>query len=308
MRLPVLAPLVLVLLVAAPDVAARERPLPSEAGSLIDVNAMAPDDVPTLPRTLRIARTPGPQDGRRPDSRPWTGAVSTRPSLQVIRWVGSRLVAVDGATTQPTSEDRYGSPVWDPSSHTWYRQANGTIVRLDSGDCLTVVIDDVQGIDIDVRAAAGVAVSREPNGAIVRHRFAGDRSVLARGKGLAAPRLSPDGTRVLVTESRPGGGHVLVLAPGRAPLDLGPGHGPAWLPDGRVVVARPDHDGHRVTASTLHVIDPATGAESRIPNLPTIVPIRPTVSDDGARLAFVDAVTGAVHVARMPAPEPGGTP
>jgi hypothetical protein len=307
-RLPVLAPIVLVLLVAAPEGAARERDLPFEAAGLLDLAAMVPEAVPILPSTLRVAGTPVPQAVRRVGSRPWTAAVSTKPCWRVLHWVGLRLVAVPVATASPTPEDRFGSPVWDPSSQAWYRLANGTIVRQEADGGLTVVVDDVQGIDIDVRAAAGVAVSREPNGTIVLHRFAGGRTVLARDNGLATPRLAPDGAGVLVTESRPRGGHVLVLAPGRAPLDLGPGHGPAWLPDGRVIIARPVHDGHRVSASALHVIDPANLAESRIPGLPTIAPIRPTVSDDGARLAFVDAVSGAIHVARMPALEPGGAP
>lgn len=308
MRPQVFAPLVLFLLATAQDGTARERPLPLEADCLIDVATTAPDAMPALPHTLQVAGTPSQQAFRWLGLHPWTAAISTQPSPQAIRWMGYRLVAVSLATAHPAPEDRFGPPVWDPSSEAWYRQANGTLVRVEDDGALTVIVDDVQGIDIDVRATAGVAVSREPDGAIVLHRFTGERTVLARGNGMAAPRLAPDKTRVLVTESRPRGGHVLVLAPDRVPLDLGPGHSPAWLPDGRVILARPVHDGHRVTASTLHVIAPGTGAELQFPEMPAIAPIRPTVSDDGRRLAFVDAVTGAVHVARMPSLAPGGAP
>jgi hypothetical protein len=81
--------------------------------------------------------------------------------------------------------EKPGRPVFDPSTGQWFASANGQLVRLEEDGGLTVVADDVQGTDLDVRAAAGLAVSREPDKGIVLHRLAGGAA------GQDAPTLRP---------------------------------------------------------------------------------------------------------------------
>jgi len=200
------------------------------------------------------------------------------------------------------SAERKGSPVHDPSSGAWFASVNGAIVRVD-GSRLIVTADNVQGTDIDVRASQAVAVSREPNDTIVLHRFGSrtERRVLMTGQQYFHPRLSPDGTRLIVSESRTGGGHVWLVPLEGAPTDLGVGQHAAWHPDGwRVVFARVGHDGYQITSSELFAIDLATRVETRLTQSAGIAEVTPVVSPDGRWIAFADARNGDGWFAAMP--------
>ncbi len=226
-------------------------------------------------------------------------------------WAGDRLL------TDPVSDlalgrfERHGRPVWDPSSGAWYVWANGAIVRLD-GSRAVVVVDGVQGRDLDVRAARGVAVSREPDHAIVVWSLDGrsEPRRLACGANYFHPRLSPDGTSVLVQEARSGGGRLLLVSMDGRARDLGPGSDGAFTPDGRgVVFTVVSGDGHRVAGADLVHLDLASGRRTRLTWTSHAAEVEPAISPDGRFLAFVDALAGTVCVARMPAlPGGGGGP
>ena len=215
----------------------------------------------------------------------------------------------------PSPRERAGPLRWDPSVGGWFQALNGMLVQVHPDGRAVPVLEDVQGVDVDLRAAQGVAVSREPDHRIVLHRWGGDgssRRVLAEGPGFFAPRLSPDGRQVLFSESRPGGGHVWVapVDDGEA-RDLGQGYGPAWTPDSRhILVARLRHDGERILASGLWTLDVASGAASLLLDDPAVIELEPAVSPDGRRLAYVDGAAGEVVVREMPAAPAtdGGTP
>jgi hypothetical protein len=206
---------------------------------------------------------------------------------------------------------RPGIAVYDPSSRRWYASASGCLVEVRPDGKLPVLLDGVQGIDVDVRATAGVAVSREPDHAIVLHRLGAAKSgarrtVLLRGSRFFRPRLSPDGTQLLVGESRAGGGHLwrLDLAT-RVAVDLGEGSGGAWRPDGRhVIFASVTHDGHRITGSDLWQVDTVTRTRTLLARTPAVHELEPAISADGQQLAFVDARTGELMVAALPAVRP----
>jgi hypothetical protein len=201
--------------------------------------------------------------------------------------------------------EHHGPAVFDPSTRAWYASANGALVRIETDGRLSVVADDVQGTDVDVRGAAGVAASREPDDTIVVMKLGtdgGGKIVVARGGAFFGPKLSPDGTKVLFSESRAGGGHLWVASVGGGePVDLGQGYGGAWLPCGkRIVFHRIEHDSLRVTASDLWVMDVARRAATRITSTPDMAEAGPAVSPDWKWMAFFDARTRDVYIVRMP--------
>ncbi len=226
-------------------------------------------------------------------------------------WAGDRLVTDPASDLGLDRFERHGPPVWDPSSGAWYVWANGAIVRLE-GDRAVVVAEGVQGRDLDVRAARGVAVSREPDHAIVVWSLDGRSKPrqLLRGTGYFHPRLSPDGASVLVQEARGGGGGLLLLSLDGRVRDLGAGSDGVFTPDGRgVVLAVVSGDGRRVVEADLVHLDLASGQRTRLTRTPDVAEVEPAVSPDGRFIAFVDARTGGLRVARMPArPAAGGAP
>jgi len=228
----------------------------------------------------------------------WRGADPVWTPLGLYANAPTGILGLSGA-------EHSGPAVYDRSVGAFFAMANGQLVRLDDGDRLFVVAEDVQGTDVDVYALAGLAVSREPDDTIVLHRFgpAGEgKVVLLRGQGFFGPRFSPDGKQVLVAESRAEGGHMWVVAveDGRA-RDLGQGYGATWHPDGRTVVfSRIVHDSLRIWSADLYALDVATGAERILAITADRAEIEPAVSPDGRFVAFVDALTGDLLVAMFP--------
>ena len=204
--------------------------------------------------------------------------------------------------------EKPGRPLYDLTSRAWYASANGCLVRVAAGGSLPVLTCGVQGVDVHVRASRGLAVSREPDHGIVLHRFGArgrGRQTLRRGARYFNPRLSPEGTAVLLSESHPDGGRVwLMRLDGRA-RDLGPGSDPAWHPDGRrVLLSRVRHDGSRVLGGELWQLELASGKRTQLTRTAGLAEVNPAVSPDGGWVAYVNARTGDLLVARLP----GGRP
>ena len=220
-------------------------------------------------------------------------------------WSRARLwTAPPSAMGGLATVEKPGLPTYDETTRAWYASANGCLVRLD-GARLVVLTCGVQGVDVHVRASLGLAVSREPDHSIVLHRFgAGKRSsrILLTGSNFCTPRLGPSGA-VLVSESRPGGGRIwLVDRRGRA-VDLGPGVHPVWR-GRRVIFSRLRHDGSRVLGADLWQVDPRTRKVTRLTRTAGVAETDPAVSPDGRWVAYVDALTGDLLVARLPGRRP----
>jgi hypothetical protein len=200
--------------------------------------------------------------------------------------------------------ERPGAPVFDATSRAWFASANGCLVEVRADGRLPVLVSGVQGVDVDVRGALRVAVSREPDHTIVLHRWGGsrDRRVLLRGDRYFRPRLSPDGRRLLVGESRPDGGQMWMLPlDGGAPVDLGVGTGGTWLRDSRrVLCSRVESDGHRITGADLWWVDTVTRRGGIVARTPRVHETEAVVSPDGAWVVFVDARTGDLMLAPTP--------
>jgi len=199
-----------------------------------------------------------------------------------------------------------GLPLYDPSSRRWLSSANGALVELRPDGSLPVLLGGaaLQGRDLDVRLTRGVLVSREPEHRIVLVRFSAgavrQKRVLLKGSRFFRPRLSPDGSRVLVAESRPGGGHLWLVSDRQGPVDLGPGVDGSFTADGRrILFARITDDGHAVLTSDLWEMELATGRSRMLAQTPHLAEVEPAVSPDGKWLAFVDARSGDHYVARL---------
>ena len=194
-----------------------------------------------------------------------------------------------------------GAPVWDPSTGEWYASANGVLVRVEEEDRLIAVHDAVRGHDLDVRAARGLEVSREPGDVIWLQRFGkagAKKKVLLVGEAFFGPRLSPSGHAVAVSESRAVGPRVRVLDTDTSMvMALVEGRDPAWHPGGdRIFVTRTRHDGMRILAARLVEVELRGGKERLVSAPSDHAPTRPAVSPSGDHLAYVDARTGAVHI------------
>ncbi|HEY3452882.1 MAG TPA: hypothetical protein VGK67_41455 [Myxococcales bacterium] len=195
-----------------------------------------------------------------------------------------------------------GIPTWDPASQAWYASAEGSLVRVETDGSLTVVVDGVQGVDVDFRASKGVAVSREPDDTIVLWRVGGAKRVLLSGPQFFRPRFSPDGAKILVAESRAEGGHSwLVDLDGKA-TDLGQSYFATWHPDGKsVVFVRVVHDGYVIQASAVYSLDLAARREKLLARTQAPALVEPAVSPDGRFVAFRAAQEDAVLVAPLAA-------
>ena len=201
--------------------------------------------------------------------------------------------------------EKPGLPVFDPGSGAWYASANGQLVRVEADGRLVVIADDIQGLDVDVRAAQGLAVSREGGERIVLHRFGAwgcSHTTVLTGEGFFYPRFSPDGSRILVVESRSEGGHMWITDLDGATWDVGQGYGASWLPDSSgIVFARTTNDRVRITSGELWRLDLAVGREVRLTDTAAYAETEPVVTPDGAHVVFVDGLTGAVMMTRLPA-------
>jgi hypothetical protein len=199
--------------------------------------------------------------------------------------------------------ERAGAPVYDPESRAWFASANGCLVRIEPDGRLPVVLNGVQGIDVDIRARRGIAVSREPDHRIVLHSWRGGskKELLLSGSRFFNPRFSPDGRQILVAESRAAGGHFWVVTPGGRAKDMGQGYDAVWHPSGRwVVFSRISHDGHRVTSADLWAMDASTRTMMILAKTTGISEVEPVFSPDGRWIAFKDAASGDLYVARLP--------
>lgn len=211
---------------------------------------------------------------------------------------------VQAAPPELPRSEGYGIPVYDRESSAWYATVQGCLVRLEANGSRTVVLDDMQARDVDVRAKRGLAVSREPNDTIVLHQWKGrehQRKVLLSGPQFFKPRFSPDGSKVLLSESRAEGGHIWLVTHDGAAVDLGQGNDPSWHPDGeQVVFTRIAHDGLYIRASEVFLLGSNTRKELRLAHTEAPAAVEPTISPDGKWIAYMDDKRKDTFIVELP--------
>ncbi len=251
------------------------------AGAGTDLRRSLEDSQPTFHHPFRVKRTRG------------------SPFLPV--WTSSCVQAEPPVLPK---DEGYGIPVHDPESNAWYVTAQGCLVRLEPDGSKTVVLDDMQARDLDVRARRRLAVSREPEDTIVLHHWEGrqrERKVLLAGPQFFHPRLSPDGSQVLVAESRAGGGHIWLVTHDGSTVDLGKGNGASWHPDGEhIVFTRIAHDNRSLLSSDIFLLSASTHEERMVAHTEAPSAVEPRISMDGKWLAYTDVSRRDAFIVELP--------
>lgn len=195
------------------------------------------------------------------------------------------LIGIDG-TVRPLTEERSstpGLPRWAGAHH----------VVLRSGDAVEVL-----SVDDDARTVSPTPlVVALPNGGLAAAEPAtGALRTLGpfEGERLLNVTPSPDGRRVAFEVL--GGGLVVMNLDGTGVVQLGPGSRPTWSPDGRwVAFMVTEDDGHDFTAADLAAARADGSARVALTSTPDRLEMNPSWSPDGGRIAFDDAVDGALY-------------
>lgn len=118
------------------------------------------------------------------------------------------------------------------------------------------------------------------------------------GRMVLNPVLSADGKKIAFQIY--GKGMYVCNADGTGVKSLGKGVYPMWLPDGEnLVFNRTADDGSRLTASELLAVNVNTGKTVTLVNQSDIIPLKPTVSPDGLKVAFENVADAAIYVVNL---------
>lgn len=105
---------------------------------------------------------------------------------------------------------------------------------------------------------------------------------------------SPDGSKVAVHVL--GRGVFVMNADGSGLQELDKGERPAWTPDNNfVIVMETEDDGYQITASELYAVDVDSGERHLLTEHTDLIPLNPSVSPDGSRIAFHDGQSGVIY-------------
>lgn len=179
-------------------------------------------------------------------------------------------------------------PVWS---------AEGTAVLLPTDGTAEVLarVDTAEPLRPAAPDAAAFAVAGERLEAI--RLSAGETRVtpLLEGRRVLNAVASPDGSRVAFEVM--GGNLHVANADGSELTDLGPGHRPAWSPDGEwVAFMRTEDDGEAFTAADLFAARADGSTVVRLTDTADRLEMNPSWSPDSGRIAFDDLTDGAVYL------------
>ncbi|NLP12609.1 hypothetical protein GX408_19580 [bacterium] len=118
---------------------------------------------------------------------------------------------------------------------------------------------------------------------------------LERGERIINLIASPDGAKIAFEIM--GGPLCVMNSDGSGYLELGEGHRPRWSPDGRYLVYMITRDdGDQLLASDLYVIKADGSEKQALTDTPAQLEMNPSWSPDGDRIAYDDAVDGALYL------------
>lgn len=114
------------------------------------------------------------------------------------------------------------------------------------------------------------------------------------GKIIINPALSQDGMKVAFQV--PGKGIYVCNVDGSDVKYVCKGSHPSWLPDGSIIYTVVKDNGVNFTSSEIYARDITTGKSVLLSGNSEIIPLTPTVTKDGTRVAFENAKDACIYV------------
>lgn len=115
------------------------------------------------------------------------------------------------------------------------------------------------------------------------------------GNTVINPALSPDGS--MIAFQIVANGMFVINADGTNLRSLGKGSNPAWMPDNNTIVYTVVTDnGNEYTGSTIMALTLNDGARQVLMDNDSYIPVRPTITKDGSRLAFENITDQSIYV------------
>lgn len=112
------------------------------------------------------------------------------------------------------------------------------------------------------------------------------------------PAISPNGE--MVAFQIPGHGIYTCNINGDNLKHVCKGTHPAWLPDNEsLIFTRESDNGHVYTASDIYAINTVTEKMNLLTGNTSLIPLRPTVSPDGTKVAFENAADASIYIINL---------
>lgn len=119
-----------------------------------------------------------------------------------------------------------------------------------------------------------------------------------KGKIVINPSLSLDGQKVAF--QIPGKGMWVCNSDGSELKGLGKGSNPQWLPDNEsIIYTVVTDDGTNFTASDIYSMNINNGKKHLLTGNTVLIPLTPTVSPDGKKVAFENAIDASIYVINL---------
>lgn len=118
------------------------------------------------------------------------------------------------------------------------------------------------------------------------------------GKMIINPALSPDGSKVAF--QIPGHGMWICDSNGGNLKNIGKGSNPQWLPDNEsIIYTLVSDDGSNFTASDIYSMNVNSGKKYLLTQNTDLIPLTPSVSPDGQKVAFENAIDASIYVINL---------
>lgn len=118
------------------------------------------------------------------------------------------------------------------------------------------------------------------------------------GKMIINPALSPDGSKVAF--QIPGQGMWICDNNGGNLKSIGKGSNPQWLADNQsLIYTLVTDDGSNFTSSDIYSININNGVKYLLTGNTNLIPLTPSVSPDGKKVAFENAIDASIYVINL---------
>lgn len=112
------------------------------------------------------------------------------------------------------------------------------------------------------------------------------------------PAISSNGEKVAF--QIPGNGIFICDIDGCNLKYICKGTHPVWLPDNECIIfTRESDNGHIYTASDIYAINTISETENLLTGNTSLIPLRPSVSPDGSKVAFENAIDASIYIINL---------